>query len=265
LATPNEDASKARQISNGKYEGALSLDGSPDGRIVYLDLMGNGNEIWTMKADGSDKRQLTSDGAIRFRANFTRDGRYILFDSNRLGGFNIWRMDADGNNQKQLTTNESFATGAIGSADGKWVVYQALRNGRWDLLKMPSEGGDATRMMDRQCVAPAISPDGKNVACLSPDEKAGFKWQIAIVPFDGGAIKKFIDLPPSPNTSVIAWTPDGRSIAYIDVSGVAQNMFAQPIDGGPRKQLTNFKTDGIAAFNWARDGRQLILGRGPPD
>ncbi len=160
MAPPSEDASKARQISNGKYEGALSVDAAPDGRIVYLDYAGAGTEIWTMKADGSDKKQLTSDGSIKNRANFTRDGRYILFDSNRSGAFNIWRMDSDGNNQKQLTSSESFATGAVGSSDGKWIVYQALRDGKWGGWKMPSEGGEATRMMDRQCIAPAVSPDG---------------------------------------------------------------------------------------------------------
>jgi len=111
-----------------------------------------------------------------------------------------------------------------------------------------------------------ISPDGKTVACASPDEKAVFKWQIAIVPFDGGTVTRFIDLPDLPataNPQVIAWAPDGRSIAHVDVSGVGQNIFAQPIDGGPRKQLTNFKTNSIAAFNFTRDGKQLILGRGP--
>ena len=263
MTPPNEDASKARQISNGKYEGAFSLDGAPDGRIVYLDYAGAGTEIWTMKADGGDKKQLTSNGAIKNKANFTRDGRFILFDSNRSGAFNIWRMDFDGNNQKQLTNNESFAIGAVSSIDGKWIVYQALRDGRWGVWKLPSDGGDATRMIDRQCVAPAISPDGKTVACLSPDEKAGFKWQIAVAPFEGGTATKFIDLPTTANFYGIAWTPDGRSIAYADVSGPAQNIFAQPVDGGARKQLTNFKSDWIAAFNWTRDGKQLILGRGP--
>ena len=86
------------------------------------------------------------------------------------------------------------------------------------------------------------------------------------MPFDGGTVTRFIDLPDLPataNPQVIAWAPDGRSIAHVDVSGVGQNIFAQPIDGGPRKQLTNFKTNSIAAFNFTRDGKQLILGRGP--
>ena len=262
IATPNEDAAKAHQISNGKYEGGSSLSAAPDGRIVCLDYAGNVNEIYTLKPDGSDKKQLTSDGAIKNRANFTPDGRYILFDSNRSGAFNIWRVDADGNNQKQLTTDESFVTGAVESADGKWIVYQALRNGRWDLLKMPSEGGEATRLMDRQCIFPAISRNGKSVACFSPDEKAGFKSQLAILPIDGGD-PKFIDVPPSTYTNVAWWTPDGHAVAYIDGTQANSNIFAQPIDGGPRKQLTNFKTDFINMFNWTGDGKQLIIGRGP--
>lgn len=262
LMTPGQEP--GRQISNGKKEGGLSLDQTADGRIVYLDSAGDGYEIWTMKMDGSDKKQLTSDGAIKIWATVTPDSRYILFNSNRSGGgFNIWRIDIDGNNQKQLTNNETFAIFAVGSNDGRSFVYQSLRNSKWALLKMPIDGGESTEVTDRQCVSPSISPDGKSIACFSPDAKASLKWQIAIVPFDGGPAAKLIDLPgtvsidPGPK-----WSRDGRSIVYIDNPG-ASNLYSQPIDGGAAKALTNYKSDYIDSFNWTRDGKQLIIGRGP--
>ena len=261
LVTPGEEG--ARQISNRKKEGVLSLDETADGRIVYLDDGGNGYEVWSMKLDGSDKKQLTSDGAIKFWATVTPDSRYILFNSNRSGGFNIWRMDPDGNNQKQLTTSETFSICAAGSNDGKSVVYQSLRGGNWALMKVSIDGGDASQVTDRRCISPSISPDGKSIACFSPDARASLKWQIAIVPFDGGPATQLIDLP----TTVFIdagpkWTPDGRSIAYIDNRG-ASNVYSQPIDGGPPKALTNYKADNINSFAWTRDGKQLIIGRGP--
>src|SRR5262249_30234674 len=151
-------------------------------------------EIWIMKNDGTEKKQLTSDGAIKPRASVTADGRYILFSSNRSGGFNIWRMDLDGNNQKQLTSNETFAIGAVSSNNGKWVVYQTLRDGSWALWKVGMDGGDPTPLGDRHCGLPAVSPDGKWIACVSPDEKATLKWQVAVFPFDGGAPARLTDL-----------------------------------------------------------------------
>ena len=261
LLTPGQEP--GRQISNGKKEGVLSLDQTADGRIVYLDNASNGFEIWTMKMDGSDKKQLTTDGAIKVWATVTPDSRYVLFNSNRSGGFNIWRMDTDGNNQKPLTSNETFAIFAVGSTDGKSILYQSLRNNKWALVKMPIDGGESAEVTDRQCVSPSISPDGKSIACFSPDAKASLKWQLAIVPFDGGLPTKLIDLPstvsidPGPK-----WTHDGRAITYID-SAKASNLYSQPIEGGPAKAITNFKSDLIDSFNWTRDGKQLIIGRGP--
>src|SRR5262249_42054311 len=102
VTAPNQDPSKAREVSTGKYEG-FSLAMTQDGRIVYLDSSADTNEIWIMKNDGTDRRQLTSDGALKTTLSVTPDGRYILFSSNRSGSYNIWRMDIDGNNQKQLT------------------------------------------------------------------------------------------------------------------------------------------------------------------
>ena len=40
------------------------------------------------------------------------------------------------------------------------------------------------------------------------------------------------------------------------------NLWSQPLDGGPPKQVTDFKSDEIFSFAWSRDGKQLALARG---
>jgi Tol biopolymer transport system component len=51
-------------------------------------------------------------------------------------------------------------------------------------------------------------------------------------------------------------------IAYTDTKNGVSNIFAQPLDGGPLKQLTNFTADRIFWFEFSRDGKQIALSRG---
>lgn len=44
-------------------------------------------------------------------------------------------------------------------------------------------------------------------------------------------------------------------------SGVS-NLWAQPVDGGPARQLTTFTSEHIFWFDYSRDGKQLALSRG---
>jgi hypothetical protein len=44
--------------------------------------------------------------------------------------------------------------------------------------------------------------------------------------------------------------------------GGATNLWEQPIAGGPVKQITKFTSGQIFDFNWAADGKQLLLARG---
>ena len=57
-------------------------------------------------------------------------------------------------------------------------------------------------------------------------------------------------------------TPDGRAITYINDRDDVFNLWGQPLDGSPPKQLTNFTSDKIFWFDWSRDGKQLVLARG---
>jgi hypothetical protein len=49
--------------------------------------------------------------------------------------------------------------------------------------------------------------------------------------------------------------PDGRSIAYLDNASGTFNVWAQTIDSGGPKQLTNFKSEFLTSFAISRDGK----------
>jgi len=50
-------------------------------------------------------------------------------------------------------------------------------------------------------------------------------------------------------------------LTFVDHRGGIDNLWAQPIDGGPAKQLTGFTDSSIFAFDWSREGN-LVASRG---
>jgi Tol biopolymer transport system component len=106
---------------------------------------------------------------------------------------------------------------------------------------------------------PTVSPDGKQVAYFYREDNG--PWRIAVAPFEGGEPLRTFDIPALPNLS-LRWTPDGRAVAYVDTQGGVSNIFAQPLDGGKARQLTDFKQERIFSFGYSRDGKQLALSRG---
>ena len=82
---------------------------SPDGtRIAFVSDRGGGDNIWTMNADGSDKKQLTKeDFRLLNQPSWSPDGRYIVakkhFTTARsLGTGEIWLYHVDGGSGVQL-------------------------------------------------------------------------------------------------------------------------------------------------------------------
>ena len=61
---------------------------------------------------------------------------------------------------------------------------------------------------------------------------------------------------------ILRWSPDGRELSYIVTRAGVSNIWSQPIDGGPPKQLTDFNSNLIFFYDWSRDGKQFALARG---
>ena len=59
------------------------------------------------------------------------------------------------------------------------------------------------------------------------------------------------------------FTPDGKALVYV-IRGEnnVDNLWLQPLDGKPGRQITTFKSVQIYRFSWSPDGKKLVVGRG---
>jgi Tol biopolymer transport system component len=110
---------------------------------------------------------------------------------------------------------------------------------------------------------PAVSPDGKLFASGYRDSDPNGPWRLAIYPIEGGQPVRLFDITSTTKVQTgLSWTSDGQSLIYVDTLGGVSNIWSQPINGSPKRQLTNFKSDLIFRFALSPDGRQLALKRG---
>jgi TolB protein len=90
-------------------------------------------EIMIMRADGSQKKQLTSNGQANFAPYFHPNGKQIIFSSNmkdpRGGNFDLYLINRDGSGLEQVTFDENFDGFPMFTNDGKKLVWASNRHG----------------------------------------------------------------------------------------------------------------------------------------
>ncbi len=260
---PQGDGSRARQISSGRYDGLTGLAWMPSGKLVYTSRESGLTDVWSMDKDGKNQKQLTANARFNNYPWATSDGRYILFSSTRQGAAQrIWRMDSDGGNLKQLTEGPGDSL-PQSSSDGRWVVFHSVSSGPIRALKVSIDGGEPVRLIDKWTANPTVSPDGNLVACFYREDQPNAPIKVAVIPFAGGDPVKVLDISQSvTGPAGLRWTPDGSALTYIDTTNGVSNIWSLPLNGGPPKQLTDFKADKIFWFDFSRDGKQLVLSRG---
>lgn len=91
-------------------------------------------EIWVMNSDGSNKRQVTSNGAANFAPYFFPDGNRILFCSNvedpKGRDFDIYKINIDGTGLEKITQYNEFDGFPMFSPDGSKLVFCSNRDGK---------------------------------------------------------------------------------------------------------------------------------------
>ena len=167
---------------------------SPDGRLIVFSSMrsaydhalsdaekkslqenpSNFAEIYTMRADGSEQKRLTSVFGYDGGPFFTPDGKKIVwrrFDEQGLIA-DIWTMNVDGSDQKQITTFGSMSWAPYMHASGQYFIFASNKLGfeNFELFIVDAEGAkEPVRVTytDGFDGLPVPSPDGKTLAWTS--------------------------------------------------------------------------------------------------
>jgi Tol biopolymer transport system component/tRNA A-37 threonylcarbamoyl transferase component Bud32 len=248
---PGGDFAKAVPVGAGESQdfGVLT---TPDGRIV---VRTGENKAFIMDSSGNQRVQVLPGETDLFAFSVCGDGRHLVYGSNQSGKTGLWQVDADGANPVKLIDGVG---GAECSPDGHWAIYE--KDGQ--LLRIPLDGGTPRQLTTFRFRAGGsrISPDGRLIAYRFQEGSPVPVPRFGVVSAEGGAPLRAFQIPPG--AGGMKWSPDGRGLQYILARGGANNIWEQPLDGGPVRQLTKFTSGDIYDFAWSRDGKRLFLTRG---
>ncbi len=252
----------AKQITSGKPVSAFSW--SPDGKLVISEE----TALSSLDPDSGVKANLSvGEHSVAVQPSACANGRYIVFVTAGFSGKRtqvIARIDAAGGNLKPITDGK-VDEGPVCSPDGRWVYYRDVAN-NGQLMRVSLEGGTPEKFSDKPVSGHfGLSPDGKFLAFLTFEHVGEHEFQLILLPTDPSQPAKTLAFqrPPVGN---LQFSHDGKALVYPIRNGDVDNLWLQPLDGTPGKQLTNFTSEHIGdSFGWSPDGSKLAIIRGHTD
>lgn len=221
-----------------------------------------GGNIYSINADGTDWRQLTSTANRDVRGSWSPDGRRIAFARNFPGNENrgfgtsdIFIMNADGSNPVRRTTG-AFFWSAAWSPDGKKLLLsdEEVYVAHIYIMSADDDGTSATLLMS-DGRSPKWSPDGSKIVYVHTSGDDGYH-QIYVMDADGRNEHPLTEIDPG-GIQGVTWSPDGSRIAFSKCLAGSCNIYLMNRDGSDLHLLADVGDAGDVT--WSPDGKWIAF------
>lgn len=247
---------------------------SPDGRkIAYLPQR-EAFEQWKHYRGGTAARIWIYDIASRQveqvpqpkgRCNDSDPawlGGELYFRSDRNGEFNLFRFEPGSKAVVQRTQHADFPVADLDAGAGKLVYEQAGWLHLYDSASNSARRIELSVPLERTELRPRFVKGASYLRSgdLSPSGARaviGFRGEILTVPVEHGDPRNLTQTA-GVNERQPAWSPDGRSIAWIGDAGGENKLYIGAQDGKGEPRVLPLAGAGFYSdLTWAPDGKKL--------
>ena len=255
---PAQEASPTASPTEEQPSPTPTLEPTASNRIAYVS---SDFQIFTINPDGSDEKQITSQGGMYSWPGWSPDGSGLSFSSfseELLGpGKALYTVDAGGADEVRIYENPAGVPPAIGpkaphyslwSPNGEHIAFLSMEDGELALFLIDASGTDeGVRIADGAPLYISWSPDSHSL--LIHQEGELFRSDI-------DAPERLLDLrATSGSYRAASWSPSSNVAAFLD----SQVLYIARDDGSRRREMGS--TLGNAAFLWSPGGDQLAVGQ----
>ena len=258
-------------------------------------------DIWMVSWDSETHLRVTSSSQSETSPRWSPNGRFLSFTSSRQGarGSQLWLLDRRGGEAQRITDIRAGISGYAWSPDAQRIAV-LVRDTDADSARSPKPividryafKSDARGYMDRgrahiylfdinakrldtltvgdfDDANPLWSPDGRWIAFSSKregdDPDRHNNGDIYVVEARSGATPRRLTSWQGNDTGPVAWSPDGKWIAYYQSTQPKYTAYNQNtlavigVDGGGPRLLTESFDRDLSGGEFSRDGRHLLV------
>ena len=239
------------------YAVAFSRDGTQIAYVNTLDAT-----LWTSRADGSEKVQLTYPPDLASLPRWSPDGKQIVYVSHQFG--KPWKMflvSAQGGTPEELLPGDTTEGDPTWSADGTQIAFShGLPAGQResDIRILDLKTHQVTAIPGSNGMfSPRWSPDGRYLAALNLENVSK---RLFLYNFQSGKWSEWITEPDA--VGYPAWSSDSRSLDYWSANRIRRIKLgdSRPQDLFSFKTLLPYFTPEFGPWNdTAPDGSRMFL------
>ncbi|HKC25724.1 MAG TPA: protein kinase [Thermoanaerobaculia bacterium] len=270
--TGSEARFSRQNLASGRAVGflwsALSsrvVDVLGPGRIVF-DTGSPRENVRELRLGSTEPpRWLTHGSSTDRQPVYSRDGKWVLFSSNRSGNLDLWEVSTENGAVRRVTDDAAEDWDPAFSVDGSKLLWSSNRSGAFEIWMAEADGGGARQISHDGVDAenPTETPDGWVVYTSGNLEKGGI-WKMRR---DGSQATR---LAKGGTLLVPEVSPDGRWITYVQSAAGVRNTInvISSADGSPAPFTIDVGATTAATYTsvglygrarWRPDGKALVF------
>jgi eukaryotic-like serine/threonine-protein kinase len=279
-------AGEPAKITNWYGIQPLDVSVSKDGKRLVVDKFQNRNDVYIGDLNDTgtrldSPRRLTFSESRDVPSTWTRDGKAVLFSSNRTGRSQIFTQQLGKDGPEPLVPASDDQTGAQPTPDGRWILYYSTQYAENDslagtrLMRLATSGAvseqvlraqgppglatfifDCPRQPSGSCVISRFDQGRLVFYALDPIQGQG--REVARTRFEQTNVENWSISPDGSRIAVVNVNPQGKQISVLELGDGSQR--------GPGEREIPLPAEWrVFSFGWARQGNGFFATVAAPD